>query len=77
MKKAKKDLKITAAKARWLTPQGMQLRKQYSRWAKSVWNTDKALRVRRQMSRELRMLYTNTEHLGEELESLLLAYRPG
>lgn len=75
MEKAQKDLKRVVAKARWLTPQGMELKKLYSRWAKSVWSTNRALRIRRQMSRELRMLYDSTDHLERKMKFMLRSIR--
>jgi hypothetical protein len=71
MTKAEVDFKRVVAKARWLTPAGMALREDMSRWAKSVWNTNRGIRIKRQMAREIRLLYTETQSLAEELESTI------
>jgi hypothetical protein len=71
MTKAEIDFKSVVAKARWLTPSGIALRENMSRWGKSVWNTNRGIRIRRQMAREIRLLYTETQNLAEELESTI------
>ena len=72
--KAEKDQRITEAKARWLTEEGMALRKTASRRGKAVWNTPLALRMRKLNSRDIKLLYTNTDEMVERMRRLLSKY---
>jgi len=74
MTKAEKDQRITEAKARWLTDEGMALRKTMSRRYKAVWNTPLAIRVRKRSARDIKLLYTNTDEMVERMRILLAKY---